>query len=147
MILLKNISKIFLKNIFFWHLGRPYQLLFSSLCSKMSKNTYVFINPQIPSQCIVITYLHLHTYNKIDATAATFKHKCWIKSWGVMIALVFFAIFEPYDENKSWWGRPKCQKKIFFKNIFEIFLSKIKYLKNIFHISKGKQHFWATWRK
>ena len=21
--------------------------------------------------------------------------------WGVMIALVFFAIFEPYDENKS----------------------------------------------
>ena len=54
MILLKNISKIFLKNIFFWHLGRPYQLLFSSLCSKMSKNTYVFINPQIPSLCTVI---------------------------------------------------------------------------------------------
>ena len=67
--------------------------------------------------------------------------------WGVMIALVFFAIFEPHDENKSWWGRPKCQKKIFFKNIFEIFLRKIKYLKNIFHISKGKQHFWALWWK
>ena len=63
--------------------------------------------------------------------------------WGVMIALVFFAIFVPHDENKSWWGRPKCQKKIFFKNIFEIFLSKIKYLKNIFDISKGKQHFWS----
>ena len=55
MILLKNISKIFLKNILFWHLGRPYQLLFSSLCSKMSKNTYVFINPQIPSLCTVTT--------------------------------------------------------------------------------------------
>ena len=67
--------------------------------------------------------------------------------WGVMIALVFLAIFEPHDENKSWWGRPKCQKKIFFKNIFEIFLSKIKYLKNIFHISEGKQHFWALWWK
>ena len=35
-------------------MGRPYQLLFSSLCSKMSKNTYVFINPQIPSLCTAL---------------------------------------------------------------------------------------------
>merc|ERR1712197_68903 len=65
LILLKNISKIFLKNIFFLHLGRPYQLLFSSLCSKMSKNTYVFINPQIPSLCS-------GTIPKIPLTETTF---------------------------------------------------------------------------
>ena len=50
--------------------------------------------------------------------------------------------------SASWWkqklrGTSQMSKKIFFKNILKIFLSKIKYLKNIFHISKGKQHFWA----
>ena len=53
--------------------------------------------------------------------------------WGVMIALVFFAIFEPHDENRSWWGRLKCQKK----NIFQ------KYFWNIFEQNQiFKKYFW-----
>ena len=110
-------------------------------CDYGNTDIYTFLHPTLDTH----TFLVCGVVMWGGGTRTVAVHSEAI--WGVMIALVFFAIFEPHDENKSWWGRPKCQKKIFFKNIFEIFLRKIKYLKNIFHISKEKQHFWALWWK